>query len=180
MKLVTVAKKAANPGIILNSNHSTNIVSGKFIIHHALLKLLVTSPKNVTKQPWMHIIDTIRYLYTKTAQNWIYLFPALESICIYGHLRAIWHRVVLIVDAMMTYQQGFSQTFLLTSIFDKRLSLTAIDWGLGAAVGHSSPLVFKKPFHTSLDDLIFSFFRSLFSFCTDPLYHWWLLKVKKE
>ena len=29
-------------------------------------------------------------------------------------------------------------------------------------------------------DLIFFFFRSLFSFCMDFFYHWWLLKVKKN
>ena len=147
----------------------------KWEVHHTSCPFEIVS--NIPKKCYKTALNAYnRYHQVPLHKNSTKLNIFISSFGKYLYL----YQVVLIVDAMMTYQQGFSQTFLLTSIFYKRLSLTAIDWGLGAAVGHSSPLVFKKPFHTSLDDLIFSFFRSLFSFCTDPLYHWWLLKVKKE
>ena len=40
----------------------------------------------------------------------------------------------------------------------------AVGWGLEAAVGGSSPLVFKYPFHTSFGDPIFFFLGLFFLF----------------
>ena len=50
-------------------------------------------------------------------------------------------------------------------------------------MGGGCPPHAPPPHHygkTWLSDLTFSLFRSLFSFCTDVLHLWWLLKVKKR
>ena len=60
--------------------------------------------------------------------------------------------------------QGFIQALLLTSVFQKELSFMVVDCGLGAAAGGSSPQVFKSFSHALFGDLIFFFFRPLFSF----------------
>ena len=52
-----------------------------------------------------------------------------------------------------------------------------IRWGVGGPPQAPPPHHYGK---TWLSDLTFSLFRSLFSFCTDVLHLWWLLKVKKR
>ena len=39
---------------------------------------------------------------------------------------------------------------------------------------------FQIVYHALFSDLTFFFFMSFYSFCTDFLNHWWLLKVKKN
>ena len=79
------------------------------------------------------------------------------------------------LENQLVYCQGFIQALLLTSVFHKGLSFMAVgnnptyvvpcSWGLklpGFQIAQSFPF---------LVDLIFSIFRSLFSFCTDFLCH---------
>ena len=69
---------------------------------------------------------------------------------------------------------------LLTSVFHKGLSFMAVVWGLGAAFGGSSPLVFKLPFHASFSDLIMFSFLGLFFFLHRHFISFMTPKGKKE
>ena len=82
--------------------------------------------------------------------------------------------------------QVFIEVLLLTPVFHKVLSFMAVGHDpvcvskVTLAAGGSSPQVFKKPFHASFGDLIFSFFRYLISFCKDFFIPLMTLKEKKK
>ena len=78
--------------------------------------------------------------------------------------------------------QGFLRALLLTSVFHKGLSFMAVGQNptcistLTLAAGDSSP----RSLNSIPSGLIFYFFRSVFSFCTDVLHCWWSQRIKKE
>ena len=71
-------------------------------------------------------------------------------------------------------------SLLLTSVFHKGLRFMAVGWGLRAAFGGSSPLVFKLPFHASFNDLIIFSFLDLFFFLHRHFISFMTPKSKKE